>query len=154
MDRSGAMLGWRYMHPGQEPPPLIGYVQDRDLWRFELPNSREISAALGSYPMDFEVWKSLDVDDLAREGTAILRFRTQTVESIVGFARTDRMAPRPDAAARDRTRTASDAEDSRASGRHNHWRFSVLRARPEFRWSGNAPGRRRDPCADGSARPA
>jgi uncharacterized protein len=87
MDRSGAMLGWWYMHPGEEPPPLIRYVQDRDLWRFELPNSREISAALGSHPMEFEVWKALDVDDLAREGTAILRFRNQTVETIVGFAR-------------------------------------------------------------------
>ena len=56
MDRSGAMMGWNYMHPGEEPPPLIGYVQDRDLWRFELPNSREVTAALGSYPMEFEVW--------------------------------------------------------------------------------------------------
>ena len=87
MNRSGAMLGWRYFHPGEEPPPLIGYVQDRDLWRFELPNSRETSAALGSHPLDFEVWKSLNVEDLAREGTAILRFRDQTVKTIVGFAR-------------------------------------------------------------------
>ena len=37
--------------------------------------------------MEFEVWTSLDVDDLAHEGTAILRFRDQTVEAIVGFAR-------------------------------------------------------------------
>jgi oligoribonuclease NrnB/cAMP/cGMP phosphodiesterase (DHH superfamily) len=87
MDRSGAMMGWNYMHPGTDPPPLIRYVQDRDLWRFELPNSREVTAALGSYPMDFQVWKSLDVDDLAREGTAILRFRDQTVQTMVGFAR-------------------------------------------------------------------
>jgi len=87
MNRSGAMMGWNYMHPGKEPPPLIRYVQDRDLWRFELPNSREVTAALGSYPMEFEVWKALDVDDLAREGTAILRFRDQTVKTIVGFAR-------------------------------------------------------------------
>ena len=87
MDRSGAMMGWNYMHPDQEPPPLIRYVQDRDLWRFALPNSREVTAALGSYPMDFTVWQNLDVADLAREGTAILRFRGQTVRTIVGFAR-------------------------------------------------------------------
>jgi hypothetical protein len=87
MDRSGAMMGWNYMHPGEEPPPLIRYVQDRDLWRFTLPNSREVTAALGSYPMDFEAWRRLDVDHLAREGTAILRFRDQTVQTIVGFAR-------------------------------------------------------------------
>ena len=87
MNRSGAMMGWNYMHPGQEPPPLIRYVQDRDLWRFELPNSREVTAALGSYPMEFGVWKNLSVDDLALEGQAILRFRDQTVQTIVGFAR-------------------------------------------------------------------
>jgi len=87
MNQSGAMLAWHYWHPDQEPPPLIRYVQDRDLWRFELPNSREVSAALASYPMDFAVWSGLDVDDLAREGTAISRFRNQTVRSMLSFAR-------------------------------------------------------------------
>jgi len=87
MDRSGAMLAWNYWHPDQEPPPLIRYVQDRDLWRFELPNSRDVSAALASYPMEFGVWSNLNVDDLAHEGAAISRFRRQTVETIVGFAR-------------------------------------------------------------------
>jgi uncharacterized protein len=87
MDRSGAMMAWNYWHPNQEPPPLIGYVQDRDLWRFKLPNSRDVSAALASYPMDFEVWSGLDTEALAREGAAISRFRRQTVQTIVGFAR-------------------------------------------------------------------
>jgi hypothetical protein len=87
MNRSGAMLAWNFWHPNEEPPALIRYVQDRDLWRFELPNSREVTAALSSYPMEFEVWSSLDVADLAREGAAILRFRNQTVETMVGFAR-------------------------------------------------------------------
>lgn len=87
MDRSGAMLAWDYFHPDKQPPPLIGYVQDRDLWRFALPDSREVTAALGSYPMDFAVWSRLDVSKLAREGKAILRFRDQTVQAMVGFAR-------------------------------------------------------------------
>jgi hypothetical protein len=87
MNRSGAMMAWNYLHPGKEPPPLIRYVQDRDLWRFELPNSREVTAALASYPMTFETWSALDVNDLAREGTAILRFRDQTVQTMVEFAR-------------------------------------------------------------------
>jgi hypothetical protein len=87
MNRSGAMLGWEYCHPDREPPALIRYVQDRDLWRFELPNSREVTSALSSYPLDFATWSSLNVDDLAREGTAILRFRDETVQTMVGFAR-------------------------------------------------------------------
>ena len=87
MKRSGAMMSWNYCHPGEEPPPLIGYVQDRDLWRFALPHSHEVTAALGSYPMDFQTWNTLDVEQLALEGVAILRFRDQTVKSIVGFSR-------------------------------------------------------------------
>ncbi|MGE3269668.1 MAG: DHHA1 domain-containing protein [Chloroflexota bacterium] len=87
MNQSGAMLAWKYCHPGVEPPPLIGYVQDRDLWRFTLPHSREVTAALGSYPMTFDVWNTLNVDALAREGVAILRFRDQTVTSIIRHAR-------------------------------------------------------------------
>ncbi|MCC7368514.1 MAG: hypothetical protein IT306_08830 [Chloroflexi bacterium] len=87
MQRSGAMLSWDYCHPGVPAPPLVGYVQDRDLWRFELPHSREVTAALGSYPMDFEVWDQLDMRALAAEGVAILRFRDQTVKSIVAHAR-------------------------------------------------------------------
>ena len=87
MDKSGAMLAWEYWHPGAEPPPLISYVQDRDLWRFTLPDSREVNAALASYPLDFDVWSALDVEELAREGRAILRFKMETVKTIVGFAR-------------------------------------------------------------------
>lgn len=87
MHKSGAMLAWEYFHPEQEPPPIIGYVQDRDLWRFELPHSREVNAALGSYPQDFATWNGIDVDRLIEEGRAILRFRDQTIGSIISFAR-------------------------------------------------------------------
>ncbi len=87
MDKSGAMLAWEFWHPGTEPPPLICYVQDRDLWRLALPDSDEVTAALSSYPMEFEVWSRLDVAELAREGRSILRFKMETVRTIAGFAR-------------------------------------------------------------------
>lgn len=87
MERSGAMLAWDFWHPGKPAPQLIRYVQDSDLWRFELPNSREVNAALSSYPQKFQVWRELDVAVLAREGAAILRFKMQTVQMIVSFAR-------------------------------------------------------------------
>ena len=32
INRSGAMLAWNYLFPDEEPPLLIKYVQDRDLW--------------------------------------------------------------------------------------------------------------------------
>ena len=45
LDRSGAVLAWEHFHPGRPVPLLLRYVQDRDLWRWALPRSREVNAA-------------------------------------------------------------------------------------------------------------
>lgn len=57
MKRSGAMMTWDYLFE-REAPPLIAYVQDRDLWRYELEDSRKVSALILSLPHDFGVWDS------------------------------------------------------------------------------------------------
>jgi hypothetical protein len=36
---------------------LVDYTEDRDLWRWRLPDSREVSAALASYPQTLEAWE-------------------------------------------------------------------------------------------------
>ena len=86
MDKSGAVLAWEHFHPGRRVPSLLEYVQDRDLWRFALPMSREVSAAIWSYPMDFEVWGSFHVARLAREGETILRYMEQQAAMICSQA--------------------------------------------------------------------
>jgi uncharacterized protein len=53
--KSGAVLGWEWAH-GTEAPWLLQYIQDKDLWHWNLPASREINAALASYPFDFTLW--------------------------------------------------------------------------------------------------
>ncbi len=73
MQKSGAILAWEYWFPGESAPPLLQYIQDKDLWLFQLENSLEVSAALRSYPKDFEIWDSLTIDDLAKDGIAIQR---------------------------------------------------------------------------------
>lgn len=78
--RAGAGLSWAYFHPDQQEPELLQYVEDRDLWKFNLDKSREVSAALGSYPMDTKIWENLDVNDLKVEGTAIQRYKQQLVD--------------------------------------------------------------------------
>jgi oligoribonuclease NrnB/cAMP/cGMP phosphodiesterase (DHH superfamily) len=82
-ERAGAGLSWAYFHPDQPEPKILQYVEDRDLWKWNLDKSREVSAALGSYPMDFQVWKGLDVDTLKTEGTAIQRYKQQLVDGVV-----------------------------------------------------------------------
>jgi len=79
MERSGATLAWDHWHPGESPPGLIRYVEDRDLWRFALPKSRAVNAAISSYPFEFEVWDKFQVHVLAEEGKHVLRATRQQV---------------------------------------------------------------------------
>lgn len=76
MDRSGARITWDYFNPGIEPPQALLHVEDRDLWRFDLPNTREIQAVMFSHEYSFENWDhlmSIPPDHLIQEGTAIER---------------------------------------------------------------------------------
>ena len=79
---SGAHMAWRHLMPERDVPDLVRYIEDRDLWKFQLPNSREVSAALWSHPLDFRVWDQLDTRRLAQEGTPILRHQQRIVEDI------------------------------------------------------------------------
>ena len=77
---AGAGLSWAYFNPDQPQPDILKYVEDRDLWKFNLDKSREVSAALGSYEMDTKTWENLDVNNLKTEGTAIQRYKQQLVD--------------------------------------------------------------------------
>ncbi len=58
--RSGATIAWSYFHPNTPTPKLLEYVEDGDLYRFALPNSREVlSYAYLSPFSDFEHWDML-----------------------------------------------------------------------------------------------
>lgn len=89
MDHSGAWLSWEYFRPHVDPPELIEYLEDRDLWRFDLPKSKEVSAALQAYPFEFGVWEELshDINRLKNEGEAVLRFKNQMVKTVCENAR-------------------------------------------------------------------
>lgn len=45
-DRSGCQITWDYFFHTKPRPWFIDYVGDRDLWKWTLPNSKEINAAL------------------------------------------------------------------------------------------------------------
>lgn len=79
--KSGAVLGWEWAH-GTAAPWLLQYIQDKDLWTWALPGSREINAALASYPFDFKVWDSFTQSTLEQEGRAILRYEHELVEKL------------------------------------------------------------------------
>jgi len=88
MEKSGAVLTWEYLFPDKEIPTLFLYAQDRDLWKWEMPHSREVSAALRIQPKAFILWKALFVDNpnglvsVIDKGKAILEYQTHCAESI------------------------------------------------------------------------
>lgn len=103
MEKSGGRLAWEHLYgyrqlPGQwlstgqgvvsldVAPWLVDYTEDRDLWRWQLPHSRAVNAALRSYPMEFDVWDHLNGRpplSLVAEGEALLRAEAQTVATHV-----------------------------------------------------------------------
>jgi oligoribonuclease NrnB/cAMP/cGMP phosphodiesterase (DHH superfamily) len=78
MNRSGAGLTWDVVHQSKRPT-LIEYVEDRDLWRFALPDSKQINAWIGCVEMTFADWDFLHCElrdrpqSVAIAGSAVLR---------------------------------------------------------------------------------
>lgn len=95
MDKSGGRLAWDHFNPAHHPRPwLVDYTEDRDLWRWKLDWSKEISACIASYDFSFEQWDRWAMigpgcgawDMLVTEGSAILRWQEKVVRSHVKVA--------------------------------------------------------------------
>lgn len=75
-NRSGAGIAWDYFHPGEDRPWLVDYVEDRDLWRFNLPNSKAVNAAIRCGHYDLGTWDDwhqlLDPGVMANNGYGVL----------------------------------------------------------------------------------
>ena len=87
-DKSGARMTWEHFFDPRsqgsldDVPWLVAYTEDRDLWKWELADSKAVNAALSSYPRDFSVWDSIGEKGpqvMASEGEAILRFQHRLI---------------------------------------------------------------------------
>ena len=93
MEMSGATMAWKFwVDQGvlrqEDRPLLLGHVEDRDLWRFKLPLTREIQANVFSYEYTFENWDRLMLSTnlltLAEGGAAIERKHHKDIAELVG----------------------------------------------------------------------
>lgn len=89
--RSGAGLTWDVCFPNLPRPALINHIEDRDLWKFAIPGTREIQATIFSHPYDFEIWDRLfgldDLQQLVHEGAAIERKHHKDVAELVAVTK-------------------------------------------------------------------
>ncbi len=58
-ERSGATLAWTYFHPDEPVPKLLSYIEDFDIFRMALPETRYIATYLIVQPYDFDVWDGM-----------------------------------------------------------------------------------------------
>lgn len=86
MTKSGAILSWEFFHPGKEPPKFVQYIQDRDLWTWELPYSKEFAAAFDMIPFEFEEFEKFEddsvFDDAVKRGSYILAYSKTVVKKV------------------------------------------------------------------------
>jgi len=90
MQRSGCMLAWAWTQEQRkaagtaelaEVPALYAYVQDRDLWQFKLPYSKEVSAYIANGVQGVERFEQLlyefatDMHRVINIGTALYNYQ-------------------------------------------------------------------------------
>lgn len=92
-NRSGCGLLWdELLAPmsGPERPWLADYVEDRDLWRWQLPGSRATNAWISSHPFTFEAWDEVSKAGQPRAellGGAVLQYIAEYGEHAIRHAR-------------------------------------------------------------------
>lgn len=91
MDRSGVGLTSAFvsLHFGVPAAPFLRFIEDRDLWRFKFELTPAVFSAVTSRPQTRAAWdamENMNISMLVAEGTAIERYRTELIESVVSTA--------------------------------------------------------------------
>jgi hypothetical protein len=95
MNRSGARMVWDFCFPGEDAPILIKLIEDRDLWRFTMEETKPFGVWLRCEPMTFQSWDNImrlltnnaDAQRIYNEAWAMQRFFDQKVAEIGRLAR-------------------------------------------------------------------
>lgn len=59
MSKSGSRLAWEFFLPNRPVPDLVRFVEDRDIWTWQYPESASFLAALDMEPVEFERWADI-----------------------------------------------------------------------------------------------
>lgn len=97
IEESGASLAWKHFFPSKTVPNLIRYIADRDLWQFDLPDSKYVNAYIQSYEMNIENYDYLyyrlqeNLSEAVLAGEAIERYKDTMVMAICQHARIEKI---------------------------------------------------------------
>lgn len=92
VSHSGAVLAWKYFHPDTKVPELCLYVEDSDIWKWEMPDSKEILSYIElKREFDFKNWDSMAGDleneekkkEYVEKGKLLVAFKEKIVNEII-----------------------------------------------------------------------
>lgn len=91
--KSGARMAWEFCRQDVKVPPLVSYVEDRDLWIFKYPLTKPFNVWLCSFPQTFEAWDRIhsQLEDnepgfFLNEAAALARYQDLLVQRIADTA--------------------------------------------------------------------
>lgn len=93
LNHSGSVLSWIYFH--KKPiPRILKHIEDIDLWKFKLPFTKEITAALELEGFNFKKWNKVAsyLEDLKKRkkyinnGKILIEYRNKLIARIVNGA--------------------------------------------------------------------
>ena len=73
MNKSGARLAWEFFHPETPVPDLIRFIEDRDIWAWQYPESAGFLSALDMEPLDFARWREIAAFSPAQQAEFMAR---------------------------------------------------------------------------------
>ena len=91
MDNSGCVLSWKYLYSEKETPIILRYIEDRDLWKWNMKHSKEILCYVDSFDRTFSNWDHINnllssgeesFNTVIKSGSDILRYKSQLAEKI------------------------------------------------------------------------
>ncbi|MHB8660748.1 MAG: DHHA1 domain-containing protein [Minisyncoccota bacterium] len=58
-NRSGATIAWNFFHPDTSVPRLLQHLEDGDLYRYALPDTRDVYSYITAQPDNFAIWDKI-----------------------------------------------------------------------------------------------
>ena len=75
MKKSGARLAWEFFQSEHPMPDLVRFVEDRDIWVWQYPESAGFLAALDMEPFEFARWQQIATFDALQLASYVERGR-------------------------------------------------------------------------------
>lgn len=88
LEKSGCEATWEHLFPDEVIPAMFRYIGDRDLWKFEYPDTKTFCAGLSLYDRDFKAWSDIcDREEcfkkVLQEGDTLLKLQEKEVKDFV-----------------------------------------------------------------------